>query len=84
MAPTTEQIAAAASVGKTVAEAALPILIPFDPVISLIMTAIISHFQATGTWPSEAQVLAALPADFNRLVTDWSAWRPSGDGTLKA
>ena len=82
--PTPEEIAAAASVVKTTAEIALPVLVPFDPLISLVMTAITAHWNATKTWPTEAQVMAALPADYKTLVNDWAAWKPSGDGTLKA
>jgi hypothetical protein len=84
MSPTPEQIAEGASIVKTVAEAALPVLVPFDPLISLVMTAITAHFNATKTWPTEEQVRAALPADYKKLVDDWSAWKPSGDGSLPA
>jgi hypothetical protein len=79
--PTTVSgITAAARIG---AEVALPALAPFDPLIALISTAIIAHFNATKTWPTPEQVQAALPADYQQLVLDWNAWKPSGDGTLK-
>jgi hypothetical protein len=81
--PSPEEIAAAESAAKTAVEIAVPVLAPFDPLISLVMTAITAHFNATKTWPTEAEVQAALPADYQRLVSDWAAWKPSGDGTLK-
>lgn len=66
------------------AEALVPILAPFHPLIALVTTAVIAHFNATKTWPTEAEVRAALPADYAKLTDTWSAWRPSGDGTLPA
>lgn len=81
---TPEQIAQGASVAKTIAETMIPALVPFDPLISLVMTAITAHFNATKTWPTEEQVRAALPADYQKLINDWASWKPSGDGTLPA
>lgn len=80
---TPEEIAAGETAIKTAAEVALPVLVPFDPLISLIMTAITAHFNATGKWPTAAEVVAALPADYRQLVNDWATWKPSGDGTVK-
>ncbi len=37
---------------------------------------------ATKTWPTEAEVRAALPVDYQKLQDAWAAWRPSGDGSL--
>lgn len=84
MAPTPEQIAAGASLAKTALEAAVPVIAPFDPLITLVMTAIMAHFNATKTWPTQAEVQAALPADYLSLVSEWAAWKPSGDGSLPA
>ena len=63
-------------------EMAVPGLAPFHPLIALVMTAVIAHFKAVGTFPTEAEVRAALPVDYMKLQDTWSAWRPSGDGTL--
>jgi hypothetical protein len=82
MAPTQEQIATAVSLAKTALEAAVPIVAPFDPLIVLAMTAMQAHFNATKTWPTQEEVEAALPADYLSLVSEWAAWKPSGDGTL--
>lgn len=71
-----------ATVVERVAEDLVPVLAPFHPLIALVTTAIIAHFNATHEWPTEAEVRAALPADYDKLKNVWSAWRPSGDGTL--
>lgn len=73
-----------AAVVERVAEAALPVLAPFHPLIALVTTAIIAHFNATKTWPTEEQVRAALPLDYQKLVDVWAGWKPSGDGSLPA
>ena len=65
---------AIASTAVGVVEAVVPGVAPFDPLISLILTAIRAHFNATGTFPTEAEVNAALPADYQKLVTTWAAW----------
>jgi hypothetical protein len=83
MTQTPEQIAAEVAAGRLAAELALPVLLPFDPLIRLVSTAILSHLLRAKTWPSEAEIMAALPADYKQLVSDWGAWKPSGDGTLK-
>lgn len=73
---------AAAGVER-IAEAALPVLAPFHPLIALVTTAVIAHFNATKTWPTEAEVRASLPVDYAQLQDTWSAWKPSADGSLK-
>jgi len=78
----TEAETAAVTVEK-VAEALVPAIAPFDPLISLITTAIIAHFNATKVWPTADQVTAALPPDYNKFVANWAAWKPSGDGSIK-
>jgi hypothetical protein len=83
MALTPEEQAAIATGTKTAAEIALPVLLPFDPLITLVMVAIMAHFNATRTWPTAAEVQAALPADYQALVAGWAAWKPSGDGSMK-
>ena len=75
------QVAAGVAAAETIAEAAVPVLAPFHPLIALVTTAIVAHFNATGHFPTEAQVRAAVPADYQQLVDVWSTWRPSGDGS---
>lgn len=67
---------------ERLAEAALPVLAPFHPLIALVTTAIMAHFNATKAWPTEAQVRAALPVDYQKLQDVWAGWTPSGDGSL--
>ena len=81
--PDPNTIAAGVAAAEAVAEAAVPVLAPFHPLIALVTTAVIAHFNATKTWPTEEQVRAAVPVDYQRLVDTWAAWRPSGDGSLK-
>jgi hypothetical protein len=71
-----------AGVAERVAESVLPVLAPFHPLIALVTTAIIAHFNATKTWPTEEQVRAAIPADYQKLQDVWAGWKPSGDGSL--
>jgi hypothetical protein len=71
-----------ADLAERLAESAVPGLAAFHPLIALISTAIISHFQATKTFPTEAEIVAALPVDYQKVLSGWSAWTPSGDGTL--
>lgn len=77
--PDPEQTVAAV---ERVAEMAIPVLAPFHPLIALVTTAVMAHFNATKTWPTEEQVRAALPVDYQQLQDTWSAWKPSGDGSL--
>lgn len=72
-----------ATVVEGVAEGLVPALAPFHPLIALVTSVVIAHFNATKTWPTEEQVRAALPVDYQKLVDLWTAWKPSGDGTLK-
>ena len=67
---------------ERLAESAIPGAALFHPIIALVTTAIIAHFHATNTFPTEAEVMAALPADYQKLVDGWGSWKPSGDGTL--
>lgn len=67
---------------ERLAESAIPGAALFHPLIALISTAIISHFHATQTFPTEAEIVAALPADYQTLVKSLNSWVPSGDGTL--
>jgi len=56
-------------------EATVPVVAPFSPLISLILTAIRAHMNATnGQFPSEADIQAALPKDYAALVNVWAAW----------
>jgi hypothetical protein len=73
-----------AAVVERVAEMALPVLAPFHPLIALVTTAIIAHFNATGKFPTEEQVRAALPVDYQKLQDVWTNWKQSGDGSLPA
>ncbi len=68
---------------ERVVEGFIPGLAPFHPLIALVSTAIIAHFRATGTFPTEEQIRAAIPADWQKLTDTWAAWKPSGDGSLK-
>lgn len=67
---------------ERLAESAIPGAALFHPIIALVTTAFIAHFQATKTFPTEAEIVAALPSDYQKLVSGWSNWKPSGDGTL--
>lgn len=81
--PNPTQIEQGAGLALAGAEALLPGLAPFHPLIALVTTAVTAHFNATKTWPTEAQVRAALPIDYAKLTDIWAAWKPSGDGSLK-
>lgn len=71
-----------ADLAERLAESAIPGAALFHPLIALISTAIIAHFQATKTFPTEAEIVAALPVDYQKVLSGWSGWVPSGDGTL--
>lgn len=73
--PDPNQIAA---VVENAVESAVPVLLPFAPLIALVRTAIVAHFNASGTFPTEAQIMAAVPADWQKLQDIWGAWKPSG------
>jgi hypothetical protein len=72
-----------AAVVENAVESAIPALAPFAPLIALVRTAIVAHFNATQTFPTEAEIMAAVPADWQKLQQTWQGWKPSGDGTLK-
>lgn len=76
------QIEQGAALAEAGVEAAVPVLAPFHPLIALVTTAVIAHFNATKRWPTEAEVRAAVPADYQELQSVWSAYKPSGDGSL--
>lgn len=80
--PDSSTVGAIVGAAEATAESLVPVLAPFDPLIALITTAIIAHFQAVKSWPTPDQVRAALPADYARLQATWNAWKPSGDGSL--
>jgi hypothetical protein len=65
------------------AEIAVPALLPFNPLLLLLLTAIKAHFNAVGTFPTPEQLAAALPADWQALQATWANWTPSGDGSIK-
>jgi hypothetical protein len=69
-----------AIVGASIAtaEVLVPGLAPFDPLIALVMTAVRAHFQAASSMPTDQQVIAALPVDYQTLVTMWANWKPQG------
>ena len=71
-------VPAAAEAAAAVAEAAIPALVPFAPLISLALAYIRGHFDATGNLPTDEQVIAALPKDIQHLNDVWAAWVPSG------
>ena len=68
----------AADAAAAVAEAAVPALLPYAPLIALALAYIRGHFDATGNLPTDAQVIAALPQDIQHLNDSWAAWKPSG------
>lgn len=82
MASGTSIIPGIAAAGVATVEAVVPALLAFNPLFALILTAIKAHYNATGTWPTEQELTAALPADISALQASWAAWRPSGDGTF--
>ncbi len=71
-----------ADLAERLAESAIPGAAVFHPIIALITTAIVAHFQATKNFPTEAEIVAALPADYQKVLSGWAGWSPSGDGTL--
>lgn len=71
-----------AAIAERVVESLVPVLAPFHPLIALVTTAVIAHFNVAKTWPTEEQVRAAIPVDYQKLVGTWDAWKPSGDGSL--
>lgn len=81
--PDPNQVAAGAAAAESIVEGLVPELAPFHPLIALVTTAVMAHFLATGKWPTEAQVRASIPVDYQSLVTTWGDWKPSGDGSLK-
>lgn len=76
------QIEQGAALAEAGVEAAVPILAPFHPLIALVTTAVIAHFNATKRWPTEAEVRASIPVDYLALQNVWAAYTPSGDGSL--
>jgi hypothetical protein len=73
-------VSSMAGTAAAVAEAVVPGVAPFEPLISLVLTAIRAHYNASQTWPTEAQVLAALPADYLTLQNTWAAWTAAHPG----
>lgn len=62
----------------TVAEATIPVLTPFSPIISLVLGIVKAHYNATkGQFPTAAEVEAAFPADVQQLTDLWAAWSQS-------
>ena len=71
-----------ATAAVAAAEMAVPALLAFNPLFALVLTAIKAHYNATGTWPTEAEVIAAVPDEFKTLMASVTSWVPSGDGSL--
>lgn len=42
-----------------------------------ILAAVRAHHNATNTFPTEAQILAAVPLDAQRVITKWDVWTAS-------
>jgi len=63
--------------GATMAEAMIPAVAPFSPLIALVLGIAKAHYNVTQAWPTEQQVMAALPADYQNLQTIWSQWSAS-------
>lgn len=82
MTTTGDTVTAGAVAGVAVAEALVPGLLAFNPLFAIMLTAIKAHYNATQTWPTEAEILAAVPDGVREVFTTWSGWKPSGDGTL--
>lgn len=83
-APAPSMVPAVAGAAVAAAEAAVPMLLAFNPLFALLLTAIKAHYNATGTWPTEAEVTAAVPTEYQAVLQTWQSWKPSGDGTLPA
>jgi hypothetical protein len=75
---TASVVPALAEAGVAAAEIALPVLLPFAPLISLALAFIRGHYAANGTLPTDAEVIAALPQDYQELKDVWANWKPSG------
>ena len=68
MTATTDAIIAASAAASTLVPAV-------EPIVLLILAIIKAHQNATGgTFPTPAQVQAALPADSQTLNTLWAQW----------
>ena len=72
--PDATTVLTAVGAGVDVIEGTVPVVGAFAPLIALVLTAIKAHYAATQSWPTEAQVLAALPADYAGLQATWAAW----------
>lgn len=69
-----EQVIGAVETAIPVVEALVPGVVPFAPLIALVMTAIKAHYNATQTWPTAEQVQAAIPVDLQAVKDVWAAW----------
>lgn len=82
---TAARVIEVAQIAATVAEAvpgAGAVVMAFDPLITLVLAIARAHFNATGKFPDESAVTAALPVSYRQVVAGWASWKPSGDGTL--
>lgn len=79
-----EQIMDGVDMAATAAAAVIPGVAAFVPLIELLLTAIRAHFNATGEFPTEEQVKAAVPLRAREIQALWSGYVPSGDGSLSA
>jgi hypothetical protein len=71
-------VPAVATAAAATAEALVPALLPFGPLISLALMYIKGYFDANGTLPTDASVIAALPVDYTALQQTWASWTPHG------
>jgi hypothetical protein len=71
-------VPAVATAVAATAEALAPALLPFGPLISLALMYIKGYFDANGTLPTDASVIAALPVDYTALQQTWASWTPHG------
>jgi hypothetical protein len=63
--------------GVAVAETFDPAIALFNPLISLIMTAIVNHYNTTGSWPTAVQVPLTEAADYQSLIGLWANYAAS-------
>lgn len=71
-----------ATAAVAAAEMAVPALMAFNPLFALVLTAIKAHYNATGQFPTETEVIAAVPVEYQKLMASVTSWVPSGDGSL--
>jgi hypothetical protein len=75
--------AAIAAAAQRALELGVPVLLPFDSLLTVVRNIIVAHFNSTGQIPNNDEIKAQLPIDWAAFEATWAKWTPSGDGTLK-